>query len=370
MRVIEKTSWSASSDVSVLPVIPCFVLDTTSTEFWYVTTSGSTKVSGGGGGAVSGVKGDAESTYRTGTVNLTPANIGALALTGGTLTNSLAAKFSGFDLSKANNNISSVIYPTTFNILDSAGRISARMENVVNPNGNNGFYLYARNYNTSGSSVAQKGISLHINKSGAGSWSVDDPASFRAAISSPGAVNANGYWGITRPDGNTTDYLRAPQNGFIPYQSGGSGYLGTSSWPWNYIYGKNIYINGTALGKRVWYYQNTAKSVPSGTATLIASIDLTAGNWIVYANLRFKSTSTTGARLGAITSGTSIADVDYDQNAVQAASVPSGWPIINLSTSSYVASGTKTLRLFASQNSGSAMNVTGIIMATLVGHSN
>lgn len=33
---------------------------------------------GGGGGAVSGVKGDAESTYRTGQVNLTPANIGAL----------------------------------------------------------------------------------------------------------------------------------------------------------------------------------------------------------------------------------------------------------------------------------------------------
>ena len=35
---------------------------------------------GGGGGAVSGVKGDAESTYRTGNVNLTPANIGAKAV--------------------------------------------------------------------------------------------------------------------------------------------------------------------------------------------------------------------------------------------------------------------------------------------------
>jgi len=33
---------------------------------------------GGGGGAVSGVKGDAESSYRTGNVNLTAANIGAL----------------------------------------------------------------------------------------------------------------------------------------------------------------------------------------------------------------------------------------------------------------------------------------------------
>lgn len=42
-----------------------------------------------GSGAVSGVKGDAESNYRTGNVNLTPANIGALALSGGTITGDL-----------------------------------------------------------------------------------------------------------------------------------------------------------------------------------------------------------------------------------------------------------------------------------------
>ena len=39
--------------------------------------------------SVTGVKGNAETSYRTGNVNLTPANIGALALTGGTLTGSL-----------------------------------------------------------------------------------------------------------------------------------------------------------------------------------------------------------------------------------------------------------------------------------------
>lgn len=38
------------------------------------------------GGAVTGVKGNAESTYRTGNVNLTPDNIGALATTGGVIT--------------------------------------------------------------------------------------------------------------------------------------------------------------------------------------------------------------------------------------------------------------------------------------------
>ena len=41
---------------------------------------GSGDITISGGGAVSGVKGDAESTYRTGNVNLTAANIGAVDL--------------------------------------------------------------------------------------------------------------------------------------------------------------------------------------------------------------------------------------------------------------------------------------------------
>jgi len=43
-------------------------------------------------GGVSGVKGDAESTYRTGNVNITPANVGALALSGGTMTGDIELK--------------------------------------------------------------------------------------------------------------------------------------------------------------------------------------------------------------------------------------------------------------------------------------
>lgn len=44
---------------------------------------------------ITGVKGNAESAYRTGNVNLTPANIGALPITGGTLTGDLRIKGSG-----------------------------------------------------------------------------------------------------------------------------------------------------------------------------------------------------------------------------------------------------------------------------------
>lgn len=57
-----------------------------------------------------------------------------------------------------------------------------------------------------------------------------------------GAVSANGYYGMTRPDGNTSDWIRTTTAGIIPYQSGGAGGghcgIGTSSW-----YFSNAYID-------------------------------------------------------------------------------------------------------------------------------
>lgn len=57
-----------------------------------------------------------------------------------------------------------------------------------------------------------------------------------------GAVSANGYYGMARPDGNTSDWIRTTTAGIMPYQSGGAGAghcgLGTSSW-----YFSNAYID-------------------------------------------------------------------------------------------------------------------------------
>ena len=64
-----------------------------------------------------------------------------------------------------------------------------------------------------------------------------------------GAVSANGYYGMAKPDGTTSDYIRTTSNGLLPYQSGaynaGHGYIGTSSW---YFYRAYVQeVNATTL---------------------------------------------------------------------------------------------------------------------------
>ena len=72
-------------------------------------------------------------------------------------------------------------------------------------------------------------------------------------------TNANGYWGIGDPDGNSSNWIRTTTNGLIPVQSGGQGNghsaLGTSSWYFKEAFIDNI--NGTNLylhGNQLWLY--------------------------------------------------------------------------------------------------------------------
>lgn len=61
---------------------------------------------------------------------------------------------------------------------------------------------------------------------------------------------ANGYEGMTLNNGTTSGWIRTTVSGIIPYQSGGASALGTSSWPFNSIYGQAIYEGGTALSSK------------------------------------------------------------------------------------------------------------------------
>lgn len=58
---------------------------------------------------------------------------------------------------------------------------------------------------------------------------------------------------LAGPDGSTAGYVRMPQTGVIPYQSGGNGTIGTTEWPFNNGYFKNLYIS-TASGSVKTYY--------------------------------------------------------------------------------------------------------------------
>ena len=62
------------------------------------------------------------------------------------------------------------------------------------------------------------------------------------------AQNANGYYGLVAPGGANNVWIRTTVNGIIPYQSGGSGSLGTSSWPFNAVHATTFYgsLSGNA----------------------------------------------------------------------------------------------------------------------------
>ncbi|MBR2999607.1 MAG: tail fiber domain-containing protein [Oscillospiraceae bacterium] len=118
---------------------------------------------------------------------------------------------------------------------------------------------------------------------------------------------ANGYWGL-KPNGSNAVYVRTTTLGLIPYQSGGSGTLGTSTWPFNTIYGKTIYENGTALSSK---YLGFGGGTLSGRLTvsydgaMIVSANPTYGS--VYAGLHSASGGNHGVYSNGYWNGSALA---------------------------------------------------------------
>ena len=157
---------------------------------------------------------------------------GYLPTSGGTVTGNITAKFSGIDASLADNGVTSTQYPTTFNIVDKNDRILTRKEGVISSDGNIAAYWYIRNYDTSGTQVAQKGIRMTMNKSGNLTYSVDDAANFRSAISAAAASHTHNYAGSSSAGGDATRALAVKDNGnsnTITVQYSGSG-INSASW--------------------------------------------------------------------------------------------------------------------------------------------
>ena len=86
-----------------------------------------------------------------------------------------------YDLTLSNNGVTSIAYPG-YRLFDANGNIASQYIGIVNPNGKSGFWISARNYDTNGTMIADRGLGIDIDKNGAGIWKVDEPASFRTAI--------------------------------------------------------------------------------------------------------------------------------------------------------------------------------------------
>lgn len=97
-----------------------------------------------------------------------------------------------------------------------------------------------------GSSAVNVGI-IGTAYGGTGSSTVSGA---RANLSVLGTKNANGYYGLTKPDGTDSDWIRTTSNGILPYKSGSSSSLGTSAWHFSQAYIDTVYGNLDGLATK------------------------------------------------------------------------------------------------------------------------
>lgn len=101
------------------------------------------------------------------------------------------------------------------------------------------------------------------------------------------AINANGYWGMATPSGNSGDWIRTTSAGIIPYQPGdiNSSHcgLGTSSWYFNYAYITTVYGNlsgNASTASKLATARNIALGgLSSGSANFDGSGNVTINDW-------------------------------------------------------------------------------------------
>lgn len=168
-----------------------------------------------------------------GTIDIASALSGYLPLKGGSLTGNLNIVYS-HDLSKSNNGVSDTLWPG-YRINDKYGRRSAQFVNGVYSSGSNFVWMGVSNYDTSGNMIADYGIGLSVDKNGAGTWSVSEPAAFRTAIGIPALLG--GYLPLS--GGTMTGILKvatgkgiedATGNGLLVYHPTNWNGVSASQW--------------------------------------------------------------------------------------------------------------------------------------------
>ena len=199
-------------------------------------------------------------------------------------------------------------------IVDKDGDTVAYLRGMRWTNGATGLALYASNSPESGSTSVSNGLQLRAAHDGTLTVSVSSPAAWRTGLNAMGALSDGSYWGLMSPGGSTSTYIRAPQNGILPYESGGSGSCGTSAWPWNNIYGKNIYQNGTKVS--VEGHTHSYLPLSGGTTTGAITIGNGSQNSGMYVRQSVLDRDGSNPSSAQYSSGFVIHDKDGERTAL------------------------------------------------------
>lgn len=113
----------------------------------------------------------------------------------------ITGKFPTPDLSKADNGVSESSWCHLYTTFDKNNKVMARVETYIGTDGRVGLAMNARNYNTSGEQVANKGLNFYVNKSGDISYSISDAAAFCNALDIKNE-NVSSNITITKSSGN------------------------------------------------------------------------------------------------------------------------------------------------------------------------
>lgn len=254
--------------------------------------------------------------------------IGAFSTSGGTITGNIIVNGGLYrantsaDATLADNGVSSTLYPAWY-ASDKNNKILARVEALIGASGNIGSYWYVKNYKADGTQVGLKGIRMIMDKTGALTYTVSDPDKFRTAINALAAIKIGNYWGIAPPGGADAGWIRTPQDGIIPYESGGgNSTVGTSVWPFKAMYAKTIYLNGTALGSLATKSSLAASDIPSLAASKINSGTFDAARIPNLAASKINSGTFDAARIPdlgetylKLSGGTMTGNIQVEKNA-------------------------------------------------------